>query len=135
MHKKLWNKDFTLMLQGDAFSTLGDLLYSVAIGYWVYEQTGSSTLMGVMSSISMSSSSFAGAGSALGCAATAGAALTGLTRTAARTLAFLSPNLCCAISRVAFSTVKPTLKFSTNQLLITGKEESLLTISSNSAFV
>ena len=53
MHKKLWNKDFTLMLQGDAFSTLGDLLYSVAIGYWVYEQTGSSTLMGVMSSISM----------------------------------------------------------------------------------
>lgn len=41
------------MLQGDAFSTLGDILYSVAIGYWVYEQTGSSTLMGVMSSISM----------------------------------------------------------------------------------
>ena len=53
MHKKLWNKDFLLMLQGDAFSTLGDLLYSVAIGYWVYDQTGSSTLMGVMSSISM----------------------------------------------------------------------------------
>ena len=41
------------MLQCDAFSTLGDLLYSVAIGYWVYDQTGSSTLMGIMSSISM----------------------------------------------------------------------------------
>lgn len=53
MHKKLWNKDFLLMLQGDAFSTMGDILYSVAIGYWVYEQTGSSTLMGLMSSISM----------------------------------------------------------------------------------
>ena len=53
MHKKLWNKDYILMLQGDAFSTLGDLLYSVAIGYWVYDQTGSSTLMGIMSSISM----------------------------------------------------------------------------------
>ena len=53
MHKKLWNKDFLLMIQGDAFSTMGDILYSVAIGYWVYEQTGSSALMGLMSSISM----------------------------------------------------------------------------------
>ena len=53
MRKKLWNKDFILMLQGNAVSDIGDLLYSVAIGYWVYEQTGSSTLMGVMSSISM----------------------------------------------------------------------------------
>ena len=53
MHKKLWNKDYLLMLQGDAFSTLGDILYSVAIGYWVYEKTGSSALMGIMSSISM----------------------------------------------------------------------------------
>ena len=53
MHKKLWNKDFILMLQGSAFSVLGDVLYSVAIGYWVYDQTGSSALMGLMSSISM----------------------------------------------------------------------------------
>ena len=53
MHKKLWNKDFILMLQGSAVSAVGDILYSVAIGYWVYEQTGSSTLMGIMSSISM----------------------------------------------------------------------------------
>ena len=53
MHKKLWNKDFFLLLQGNAISDLGDLLYSVAIGYWVYEKTGSSALMGVMSSISM----------------------------------------------------------------------------------
>ena len=53
MHKKLWNRDFILLLQGNAVSAIGDLLYSVAIGYWVYEQTGSSALMGVMSSISM----------------------------------------------------------------------------------
>ena len=53
MHKKLWNKDFILMLQGGAFSALGDVLYSVAIGYWVYEQTGSCALMGIMSSIYM----------------------------------------------------------------------------------
>ncbi len=51
--KKLWNRDFILMLQGGAVSAMGDLLYSVAIGYWVYEQTGSSGLMGIMSSISM----------------------------------------------------------------------------------
>ena len=53
MHKKLWNKDYILLLQGNAVSTIGDLMYSVAIGYWVYGQTGSSGLMGIMSSISM----------------------------------------------------------------------------------
>ena len=53
MHKKLWNKDYVLLLQGSAVSMIGDLMYSVAIGYWVYEQTGSSGLMGIMSSISM----------------------------------------------------------------------------------
>ena len=53
MAKKLWNRDYILLLQGNAVSTIGDLMYSVAIGYWVYEQTGSSGLMGLMSSISM----------------------------------------------------------------------------------
>ena len=53
MKRKLWNKDFILLLQGCAVSTIGDLMYSVAIGYWVYEQTGSSGLMGVMSAISL----------------------------------------------------------------------------------
>ena len=53
MHKKLWNKDFLLLLQANAVSTIGDLMYSVAIGYWVYEKTGSSGLMGTMSAISM----------------------------------------------------------------------------------
>lgn len=53
MTKKLWNKDFILLLQGNGVSTIGDLMYSVAIGYWVYEQTGSNSLMGIMSAISM----------------------------------------------------------------------------------
>ena len=53
MGRKLWNKDYILMIQGSAVSALGDVLYSVAVGYWVFEKTGSSTLMGVMSSISM----------------------------------------------------------------------------------
>ena len=53
MKQKLWNRDFVLLLQGNIVSTIGDLMYSVAIGYWVYRQTGSSALMGIMSSISM----------------------------------------------------------------------------------
>ena len=58
MARKLWNKDFILLLQGNAVSTIGDLMYSVAIGYWVFKQTGSSSLMGIMSSISMFVSMF-----------------------------------------------------------------------------
>ena len=58
MHKKLWNKDYILLLQGNAVSTIGDLMCSVAIGYWVYEQTGSNSLMGIMSAISMFVSMF-----------------------------------------------------------------------------
>ena len=53
MVRQLWNHDFILLLQGNAVSTIGYLMYSVAIGYWVYEQTGSSGLMGIMSAISM----------------------------------------------------------------------------------
>jgi len=53
MQKKLWSRDFILLLQGSAVSMIGDLMYSVAIGYWVYEKTGSSGLMGIMSAISM----------------------------------------------------------------------------------
>lgn len=53
MTRKLWNKDFILLLQGNTVSTIGDLMYSVAIGYWVYAQTGSTALMGILSSISM----------------------------------------------------------------------------------
>lgn len=56
--KKLWNRDFILLLQGNAVSTIGDMMYSVAIGYWVYENTGSSGLMGIMSSVSMFVSMF-----------------------------------------------------------------------------
>ena len=51
--KKLWNKDFILLLQGSVVSTIGDMMCSVAIGYWVYEKTGSNSLMGIMSAISM----------------------------------------------------------------------------------
>lgn len=58
MKKRLWNKDFILLFQGSAVSTVGDLMYSVAIGYWVFEKTGSNSLMGIMSAISMFVSMF-----------------------------------------------------------------------------
>ena len=58
MRTKLWNKDFILLLQGSTVSMIGDLMYSVAIGYWVFQETGSSSLMGIMSAISMFVSMF-----------------------------------------------------------------------------
>ena len=51
--KKLWNKNFVLLLQGNGFSVFGDILYSIAISFWVYDRTGSTAIMGVMASISM----------------------------------------------------------------------------------
>lgn len=51
--KKLWNKNFILMWQGHAVSVFGDVLYSIAIGFWVFSETGSTGLMGIMSSIGM----------------------------------------------------------------------------------
>ena len=53
MKKKLWNKDYVVLLQSSIVSNIGDLMYSVAIGYWVYQQTNSSALMGAMSAMSM----------------------------------------------------------------------------------
>ena len=52
-HNKLFNRDFILLWQGMAFSAFGSILYSIAIGYWVYETTGSTALMGVISSITL----------------------------------------------------------------------------------
>ena len=52
MKKKLINRDFILLCQGTMFSTFGAVLYSAAIAYWVYEKTGSTTLMGILSGIS-----------------------------------------------------------------------------------
>lgn len=53
MVQKLWNKNYLLLLQGSLVSALGSVLYSICIGYWVYEQTQSTALMGTISSISM----------------------------------------------------------------------------------
>ena len=48
----LWTRDFLLVWQGMAESRIGSVLYSIAIGIWVYNKTGSATLMGFMTSLS-----------------------------------------------------------------------------------
>ena len=60
MKRKLANKDFLLLCQGSLFSNFGAVLYSAAVGFWVYEKTGSTSLMGVLSSISYIIRIFAG---------------------------------------------------------------------------
>ena len=50
---KIWNKDYFLLLQGMGVSQFGDILYSLAISYYVYDQTGSTLLMSLIASISM----------------------------------------------------------------------------------
>ena len=41
----MWGRDFLLLVQGQAVSCLGDTLYSVVAGLWVYGLTGSTVAM------------------------------------------------------------------------------------------
>ncbi|MGL5346155.1 MAG: MFS transporter [Peptostreptococcaceae bacterium] len=43
---KLWNRNFFLLWQGQLVSIFGDALYSMALGFWVLQETGSTTIMG-----------------------------------------------------------------------------------------
>lgn len=43
---KLWNRNFFLLWQGQLVSVFGDALYSMALGFWVLQETGSTTIMG-----------------------------------------------------------------------------------------
>lgn len=45
---KLWNKNFILLVQGRFVSLFGSVLFSVALGFWVLDRTGSGTLMGTI---------------------------------------------------------------------------------------
>ena len=56
--KALFNRNYILVLQGTVVSGIGDVFYSIAIGIWVYHETGSTILMGSLSSISYFASLF-----------------------------------------------------------------------------
>ena len=50
--EKLWTKDFFLVWQGQLVSTMGDAAYSIALGFWVLQETGSTALMGTLMAVS-----------------------------------------------------------------------------------
>lgn len=45
---KLWNCNFFLLWQGQLVSALGDIAYSIALGFWILALTGSTALMGTL---------------------------------------------------------------------------------------
>ncbi len=52
-HKPFWNRNIITVLTSRVTSNLGDIFYQVAIGFWVYQETGSMALMSVMASIGL----------------------------------------------------------------------------------
>ncbi len=50
---KLWNRNFFLLWQGQLVSVLGDVIYLIALDFWILEMTGSTALMGLLGALSM----------------------------------------------------------------------------------
>lgn len=50
---RLWNKNFFLLWQGQLVSMLGDILYMMALDFWILDITGSTGLMGLLSALTM----------------------------------------------------------------------------------
>jgi len=46
--EKLWTPSFFILWQGQLVSTMGDAIYSIALGFWVLATTGSTALMGTL---------------------------------------------------------------------------------------
>lgn len=51
--KSFLNKSLITLFSSQITSTLGDIFYHVAIGFWVYQETGSMSLMSLLASISL----------------------------------------------------------------------------------
>ncbi|EQB90288.1 MFS family permease [Clostridium punense] len=50
---RLWNKNFFLLWQGQLVSVFGDVIYLIALDFWILEVTGSTALMGLLSALTM----------------------------------------------------------------------------------
>lgn len=50
---KLWNKNFFLLWQGQLVSVLGDVLYAIALEFWIFDVTKSTALMGTLAALTM----------------------------------------------------------------------------------
>ncbi len=49
---KLWNFNFVLLWQGQFVSAIGDVMYAIALGFWILNRTGSTALMGSLMAVS-----------------------------------------------------------------------------------
>ena len=45
---RLWNRSFLFLWIGQAVSALGDVVYAIALGFWILAVTGSTSLMGAL---------------------------------------------------------------------------------------
>ena len=45
---KVWNRDFLILWQGQLVSFFGDVVYAIALGFWILRTTGSTALMGAL---------------------------------------------------------------------------------------
>jgi hypothetical protein len=50
---RLWNLNFALLWQGQLVSALGDVMYEIALGFWILAVTGSTGPMGALMAASM----------------------------------------------------------------------------------
>jgi DHA3 family macrolide efflux protein-like MFS transporter len=49
---RLFTKNFFLLWQGQLVSSIGDVMYSLALGFWVLQKTGSTAIMGLLMAVS-----------------------------------------------------------------------------------
>ena len=45
---RLWNLNFFLLWQGQFVSAIGDVVYEIALGFWILAVTGSTVIMGTL---------------------------------------------------------------------------------------
>ncbi|WP_455383441.1 MFS transporter [Salinispira pacifica] len=50
---RLWTRNFALLWQGQLVSSVGDVVYEIALGFWVLAVTGSTALMGTLMAATM----------------------------------------------------------------------------------